>query len=1029
MRYAHAETLGDKLFYTADITLQFLNNLFRTSPREFIDIETIEDGETIVMSDGTLLSVIAVDGVSKAVLQDEFIEIIDHVERKLSAYMVDGCHYISTFFSRDTDGIHDEIDRIYGGARETARRLDLELQDVLDEQCNVLADYCQKERSLILAWTNMRGLSKDEKKLNNKYRVEQRKGIPLANNAQDIGMGVAKLIVKHKSFVDELRQDLSDVFITSHVVDVNTHLREIREGIDSEWTGQDWEPSLPGDPLPLRLEDSYNPDASGVLWPRLRDQLFPRASEDVDYATIKIGDTYFAPITVELLPKTPEPFQSLFTRLNKEKVPWRLHMLIKSDGLRLLGFKEFLASVLEWTPGTDNNRYLVEVKKELTRLKDAGEEIIQQQIALCTWAPASDKDLLDMRRATLARCVQGWGTCDVAPAEGDVLESTMSSLPGAIIGSIGNPGANTLYDAVKMSPLTRPASPWQTGSQPLRTADGKIIPYQAYSKQQAHWTTLIFAPMGFGKTVFMASSNLGLILSPDIDELPFISQIDIGPGMRGLVSLLRNALPKEKQHLVMYEKLMNTKRYSVNVFDTHLGLRHPLSNQNAFLISFISYLATPDDKDYPHDGVEGVATSLVEQAYKRCSDRTTAFTYERQRNTKIDDLLDKLKFEADPRKTKWWDVVDFLYTNDYKHEATLAQRYAVPNLLTVSMLANDPRITSIYGKMTISDTGETMPEYMYRKLTEALNKYPIISGETQFDLGEARIISLDLDEVAKGEGMNAKRRTGLMYMVAYYILTHRFFFGKDHIQEMEAEVGPYKVDYRPYHTKEINSVAKLPKRFCIDEKHRVKGLSLVEDQMDRSIVEGRKWKIEIMQASQLPNDFSEKSIEVATNVFILGAGTAANIQKVADTFKLSDTMQKHLSGSLRKPSKAGSTLLALIDTDKGKFEHFLMSTQGPTFLWATNSTRDDAYVRDTLAMEIGEVEARSLLVSEYPAGNLDEEIEKRKRMKGLERRKEQYMMEDLSNRDELDEETEGVLNEIVQDLLQRHKMLSEKQLA
>jgi intracellular multiplication protein IcmB len=573
-----------------------------------------------------------------------------------------------------------------------------------------------------------------------------------------------------------------------------------------------------------------------------------------------------------------------------------------------------------------------------------------------------------------------------------------------------------------MSPLTRPASPWKIGSQPLRTADGKIMPYQPYSKLQSAWTTLIFAPMGFGKSMFMNYCNLSLILSPDNTELPFISILDIGPSSRGLISLLRGALPKEKRHLAMYERLLNTREYSVNVFDTRLGLRKPLSNQKAFLVNFLSYLATPDDKSLPPDGVLGMADTLVDLAYTVCSDRKSAKTYQPEIIPVIDELLIKIGFEYSLGKTKWWDVVDFLYQKGYSHEATLAQRYAVPNLLNISHLVNDSRIEAVYGDAHVKETTEKLPKFFWRKITEAINKYPIISEETKFDLGEARIVSLDLDEVAKGQGADAKRRTGLMYMVSYYILTNRFFTGKEHLGEMPGEVGIYDVDYRPYHMKYVESIKKMPKRFCIDEKHRVRGLGMVESQLDESIREGRKWKVEIMQASQLPDDFSDESVRLATNIFILGGGNKANCEKVAQTFKLSATMTQHLNESLRKPNKHGATLLSILETEKGDFEQLLMSTQGPTFLWACNSSSDDAYVRDTLAGEIGDIDARALLVEIHPAGNLDDEIEKRKRLAGLTQRKQAYQGEDLSNRDLESEETpKGILNDIIQDLLAIYK--------
>ena len=141
-------------------------------------------------------------------------------------------------------------------------------------------------------------------------------------------------------------------------------------------------------------------------------------------------------------------------------------------------------------------------------------------------------------------------------------------------------------------------------------------------------------------------------------------------------------------------------------------------------------------------------------------------------------------------------------------------------------------------------------------------------------------------------------------------------------------------------------------------------------------------------------------------------------------------MTQHLNESLRKPNKHGATLLSILETEKGDFEQLLMSTQGPTFLWACNSSSDDAYVRDTLSGEIGDIEARKLLVELYPAGNLDEEIEKRKRLAGITQRKKAYQGEDLSNRDLESEDTpKGILTDIVQDLMAVYRARAEKDAA
>ena len=101
MRYTPVETFTDKFFYLFDASFQWANRLIKSNPRSFIDVETIEDNETLVMSDGSLMTAVNITGVSRAVLEEEFVEILDEAERKLMAYMSDGCHCGAVFFDKN----------------------------------------------------------------------------------------------------------------------------------------------------------------------------------------------------------------------------------------------------------------------------------------------------------------------------------------------------------------------------------------------------------------------------------------------------------------------------------------------------------------------------------------------------------------------------------------------------------------------------------------------------------------------------------------------------------------------------------------------------------------------------------------------------------------------------------------------------------------------------------------------------------------------------------------------------------------
>lgn len=56
---------------------------------------------------------------------------------------------------------------------------------------------------------------------------------------------------------------------------------------------------------------------------------------------------------------------------------------------------------------------------------------------------------------------------------------------------IGEPCPAPLDDAIALLPLTRPASPFSTGSTIYRSLDGKILRYQRFSSEQTTWITLI----------------------------------------------------------------------------------------------------------------------------------------------------------------------------------------------------------------------------------------------------------------------------------------------------------------------------------------------------------------------------------------------------------------------------------------------------------------------------------------------------------------------------------------------------------
>ena len=153
-------------------------------------------------------------------------------------------------------------------------------------------------------------------------------------------------------------------------------------------------------------------------------------------------------------------------------------------------------------------------------------------------------------------------------------------------------------------------------------------------------------------------------------------------------------------------------------------------------------------------------------------------------------------------------VVDALFDLGYPHQALLAQRYAVPLLADVlTQLRQNTGIQNTYEPPTILG--------VWRALSDAIEAYPLLKEPTQFDIGDAQIVSLDLDEVAPRGGSAADRQSAVMYMLARHILGGRFFLMPSDVQLMPER-------YRAYHAMRIEAIREDSKRLCYEEDYRRK---------------------------------------------------------------------------------------------------------------------------------------------------------------------------------------------------------------
>ncbi|OGV49306.1 MAG: type IV secretion protein IcmB, partial [Legionellales bacterium RIFCSPHIGHO2_12_FULL_42_9] len=939
----------ESFFEGIDTFFAWLSSSLKQTTESYCELETADSKTVLVNHDGSLLSILKIEGVSSLVGQDEFEKLVEGISNAFRGPMGRPGHALQVFFSHDKQNIKKVIKDIYAPAVATAKSLDLNLDDLFNERTEYLATYCSEEKVYFVLYTRGFSLPVEQLKMAMKSKAKLLRDIkaPQFKNSQTVYAAIPEIRDAHEAYVRSVLNDLDTLNIYAKLVEVHDAAHAIRMTADPEYTADDWVPAFPGDKIYPRELNEFAGDPSDLLWPSLAKQIIPRDAKQLDLRTVQVGDRIYSSTFIDLFPKDIKSFTGLFARILPAHVPWRMAFFIESEGLDTLKFKGILTSILSFS--SPQNRLISDASNLLKYLKfNTDNVIVRLRVTATTWAPENNLPLLRRRASDLVKAIEGWGSTDVSEICGDPFAGFVSSMLATTTNSVAVPSVAPLTDVITMLPITRPASPWLLGALLFRTPDGKPWPFEPGSSKQTTWIDLVYARPGSGKSVLSNAINLALCLTAGLNRLPRIAIIDIGPSSSGLISLLREALPVSKRHLVAYHRLRMMPEYSINPFDTQLGCRYPAANERAFLLNFITLLTTPLGASKPYDAMPDLVGMVVDELYKSFADDNKPTPYAPGIEELIDSMLEEIGFVRDSKST-WWEVVDALFAAGFVHEAILAQRYAMPLLADAVSICRASAIEDLYGKI-VSPTGESLINSFSRMISGAVREYPVLSRISSFDIGDARIVSLDLDEVAKSGGDAADRQTAVMYMLARYVLARHYYLTEETIYGISEQ-------YKDYHKQRITEIQEDAKRIVYDEFHRTAKSSAVREQVIIDMREGRKWKVQIALLSQSVDDFDAAMIEFATSIYIMDAGPLQAIEKTTKIFGLSDTARIALRTRVHGPRQGGSTFLVQYATKNGLNIQLLTLTLGPIEIWAFSTTAEDTMVRNQLYQRLGPNEA------------------------------------------------------------------------
>lgn len=967
--------------------------LLKTDVEDYCDLETIDGGRAIVAQDGSLASIVRFNGTKSVLGREQFERLIQLLDGSFSVYFKNRGHQLQVVFRRDLDA-RGALERNAIQQRSTADRLSLGIHDLIDESVEKYSQYVYDEDCYLVFWSRPALLDTVEAKLatqaTNEFRKES--NWPATSDAQNLLRPISYLRDRHLSFVSKITDDLSspEFGCSVDVLDVDEALRSVRRSVYPDLTTDDWKAAIPGTKIPFRWKSNGDiEDMSELLYPPLPRQIMTataeigkNGSENLpDSNTVRVGSRVYAPLMVAVPPREPQYFNTLFNSLNRAEtrengvtraLPYSISFMLESDGMSVMAFKSIFASLLSIT--SEQNRNINLATKALNEYRRDGGCIVKLRIAAMTWAgidPDGIKELA-LRKSKLWRTLEGWGNPVVLERTGNPMIAFQTNALGLTTKHIGEPCPAPLDDAIALLPLTRPASPFSTGSTIYRSLDGKILRYQRFSSEQTTWITLISGKPGSGKSVLMNNNNVECCLMPGITRLPYIGIIDIGVSSSGFIDLIRDSLPENMRHLAIYKRLQNSERDCINPMDTPLGKREPLPKDREFIKNFLSILVTPPERrGKPYEGMSNFVGRMIDLAFQKKSDRlekASPETYKPGHNAVVDEAVAKLGYKILPATT-YWELVDALFKAGYIYEAEVAQRYAVPTLNDLVGVASSEEVDAEYGGV-MAEGNRPLIKAFSLGIREAVGDYPIFSSHTRFDIGSARVISLDLQDVAIIGSDSAYKQTALMYMIARQSFMKKVAFSKEDL--------PYFDDlYKPYYDRLINDIVDENKVLCMDEFHKTGGHDGLKLQVLTDGREARKWNLEIILASQLMEDFGELT-KIATALFILDSGTEETRRWLRDNIGLKPVEESALVNYVHGANAHGATFLARFSTKNATYSQLFTMTAGAMRLWALSTTAEDRKLRGLLYEAMPRQQARRLLAKRFPGGSCKKLVERLK---------------------------------------------------
>ncbi|EKP0310278.1 hypothetical protein ACTG16_21460 [Aeromonas sp. 23P] len=919
--------------------------------------------KSIVRKDGGLVSLVRIDGVPSIVGNESYGDSIEFLDENLGGVLKKSGHRLTFYFTRDKDRVGRDVDDAMEVLINKNKVMGLSTDEFISEQRKLFSDRCCHEscylalETLPTALLSNAAMKRSKKQTDNVIKEQGLLSPKYSGFGQNILGYIGDLVGVHASFINmvtsRIRDSNQNGGVRLSVMNARRAIYVMKSMIDPDRTSKNWNPTLIGDDYRPSFREKFDHlDTSHLAPPPLAEQIMNRdytsdGNQDINSIT-RMGNMFYSVVHVDLPPAPFKSFSELFDTI-PSTTPWRMSFAIETGSntfSKKLANKRIAATFLAFS-NSINEAIVDSIDTMRSEEQRNGANLVKANISFCTWGKTVDD--VQTNASNISIAVESWGA-QIKEETGDVPLGVLETIPCVTSKKVSKPSIVYLKDFLSSIPITRPTSVWDSGAFLGVTEDDKIWSYSSASDKQTSWIELLSAKSGSGKSLTLNALNLSLFSSVPSGKLPRLAIIDIGISSRLYIDYLKAIFPTQfSKHFKSY-KLKMTSDYQVNIFDTPLGCRKPVSMDRGVIVNFLVTLLNDAGSTVIRKGLLELVSLMIDQMYADCVNDPAY--YVKGMDPSLDNAIEVAQLNSSHKlpsvKTTFWDVTDFLALSGDIENAIKAQRSAVPNLSRASSTLGRENITELYS----DEEGMALIAEVKRALSTSLSLYPNLCGVTNFDISsEDKIVSLDLSEVAGGTSESAVKQTNIMYMMARYLLAKDYYKDSDTLAEIKSQHsqqrGAHRNDeanslYLEYHRRKIASIFSEIKKIVYDEFHVTKGSPAIADQVLNDMRVGRKYNIVICLSSQRDEDFNEAMLEMATTTILMSRGAA---DKQIKQFNLNQDSAQYLR-RLNGPTRDGAPMLFLCKTTEGEFAQFIYLPLPSILVWAWSTTKEDMVLRD-----------------------------------------------------------------------------------